>query len=242
MIVRYIRIRLGDENKVAPAGYDAIETNGVSNIIFDHISASWGIDGIHDLRGEKFTLQWSIYGEALHNSLHEKGPHAMLGSMRDLTDNITMHHNLMHSSRNRHPTLGGSNTLAGVITDFRNNLLFNWDGGTNFGAGSINAINNYYKPGESTDLGDEPFRIKADIGAGDPKGFVGGNVFPWNTEWTEDNFLAINYINSGKALAIILGILLSVIIAFTLGAIVQYIIRIIFSFEYIKYCYSRYHT
>lgn len=43
-----------------------------------------------------------------------------------------------------------------------------------------------------------------------------------------------NYINSGKALAIILGILLSVIIAFTLGAIVQYIIRIIFSFEYTK--------
>jgi len=40
------------------------------------------------------------------------------------------------------------------------------------------------------------------------------------------------YINSGKALAIISGILLSVIIAFTVGAIIQYISRIIFSFEY----------
>ncbi|UCG27211.1 MAG: inorganic phosphate transporter [Bacteroidales bacterium] len=40
------------------------------------------------------------------------------------------------------------------------------------------------------------------------------------------------YINSGKALAIIAGILLSVIIAFTVGAIIQYISRIIFSFKY----------
>ena len=33
VIVRYIRIRLGDENKPPDSGFDAIETNGVSNII-----------------------------------------------------------------------------------------------------------------------------------------------------------------------------------------------------------------
>ncbi|MCF8230361.1 MAG: inorganic phosphate transporter [Bacteroidales bacterium] len=41
-----------------------------------------------------------------------------------------------------------------------------------------------------------------------------------------------DYINSGKALAIIAGILLSVVIAFTVGAIVQYIARLLFSFNY----------
>jgi phosphate/sulfate permease len=41
-----------------------------------------------------------------------------------------------------------------------------------------------------------------------------------------------SFINSGKALAIISGILVSVAIAFTVGAIVQYIARIIFSFNY----------
>jgi phosphate/sulfate permease len=41
-----------------------------------------------------------------------------------------------------------------------------------------------------------------------------------------------NYINSEKALAIITGILLSVLIAFTTGAIVQYITRLIFTFNY----------
>jgi phosphate/sulfate permease len=43
-----------------------------------------------------------------------------------------------------------------------------------------------------------------------------------------------NYINSDKALAIIFGILVSVIIAFSFGAIVQYITRLIFSFRYSK--------
>ena len=40
-----------------------------------------------------------------------------------------------------------------------------------------------------------------------------------------------NYINSSKALAIISGILLSVFVAFLVGAIVQYISRLVFSFK-----------
>lgn len=40
------------------------------------------------------------------------------------------------------------------------------------------------------------------------------------------------YINSEKALAIISGILLSIVIAFTVGALIQYISRLIFSFDY----------
>ncbi|MCF8361633.1 MAG: inorganic phosphate transporter [Prolixibacteraceae bacterium] len=43
-----------------------------------------------------------------------------------------------------------------------------------------------------------------------------------------------DYINSDKALLIITGILLSVVIAFTVGAIVQWITRVLFSFRYDK--------
>jgi len=43
------------------------------------------------------------------------------------------------------------------------------------------------------------------------------------------------YINSSKALAIISGILLSVVVAFTCGMIVQFITRLIFSFNYERY-------
>jgi len=44
----------------------------------------------------------------------------------------------------------------------------------------------------------------------------------------------VNYINTGKALAIIFGILLSVIVAFFLGAFVQFITRLIFTFDFQK--------
>ncbi|MCD4697766.1 MAG: inorganic phosphate transporter [Bacteroidales bacterium] len=51
--------------------------------------------------------------------------------------------------------------------------------------------------------------------------------------YTDPNALEINeYINSGKALAIIAGILLSVIVAFTIGAIVQFFARMLFTFNY----------
>ncbi len=51
---------------------------------------------------------------------------------------------------------------------------------------------------------------------------------------SNDDLMVGDYINSGKALAIISGILLSVVVAFTVGAIVQYLSRLIFSFNYKK--------
>ncbi len=44
-----------------------------------------------------------------------------------------------------------------------------------------------------------------------------------------------DYINSATALLIISGILLSIVVAFTAGTIVQYVTRVIFSFNYQKY-------
>ncbi len=53
--------------------------------------------------------------------------------------------------------------------------------------------------------------------------------------FTDPNALALyEYINSAKALAIISGILLSVVIAFSCGVIVQYLSRLLFSFDYEK--------
>ena len=197
IIVRYIRIRYGDKNK--ENGSDAIRTDGISNVIFDHISATWGVDAIHDLRGEKFTLQWSMYGECLHKSLHKKGAHAMLGSFRDVTNHITIHHNIFFSSRNRHPTLGGGEkTLAASVVDFRNNLNFNWKGPTNLGNCQVNVINNYYRPGLSTDIESTPFRIKAEYAETHSRGYLSGNYIEGNKDFTRDNYSAVTYTNSGK--------------------------------------------
>jgi hypothetical protein len=202
VIMRYIRIRLGDQNKGSSSGADCITSSNISDVIFDHISAGWGIDAIHDNRkGGNFTLQWSIYGETLHDSIHyEKEPHSKLGSFRETTKNISIHHNLLHSTHNRHPSMGGSHdTPADVVIDFRNNLIYNAGGTTNLGSGQRNVINNYYKNGPDTKTRDLPLRIKAKPGKGpSPTGFTSGNVFTWSQGWTNDNYSAIQYAQDGE--------------------------------------------
>jgi pectate lyase len=194
IIVRYLRIRLGDKNKPPHRGDDAMTTDDIDNVIFDHLTVSWGIDSNHDLRrGGNFTLQWSIYAEALNHSLHEKGAHAMLASFRDLVGNISIHHNLFASSRERHPTLAsGEKTQPGVIVDFRNNVVYNLSGATNLGDAHINFLNNYYRPGPNTPADNIPLAVK--IGSPDKlKAFLAGNTFEGNPAFTRDNYLAITF-------------------------------------------------
>lgn len=201
IIMRYIRIRLGDQNKGDSSGADCITSSKISDVIFDHISSGWGIDAIHDNReGGDFTLQWSIYGETLHDSIHyERGPHSKLGSFRETTKNISLHHNLFHSTHDRHPSMGGGHdTPEHIVIDFRNNLIYNSGGTTNLGSGRRNVINNLFKNGPDTDVDDLPLRIKAKPNKGpQPTGFASGNIFTWNRSWTADNYSAIQYVQDG---------------------------------------------
>ena len=74
IIVRYLRVRLGDKNKPQGSAPDVMTVNYNDHLILDHLSLSWGIDGNSDYRGNKnMTLQWLIYSEALNRSLHGKG-------------------------------------------------------------------------------------------------------------------------------------------------------------------------
>lgn len=193
IIVRYLRMRLGDENKKRSAGIDAMTTNDIDHVIFDHLSTSWGIDALHDLRrGGNFTLQWSIYAEALHDSLHEKGPHAMLSSFREATAGLTIHHNLMASSRERHPTLGGGARSKGdALIDFRNNVIYNLAGATNLANCRINFINNYYRPGPNAS-NRLPIATKIDVDDV-TRVFLAGNVFEGNPALTANNYQAIDF-------------------------------------------------
>lgn len=52
--------------------------------------------------------------------------------------------------------------------------------------------------------------------------------------WRTDTGILLDYINSGKALTIISGILVSVVIAFTVGSLIMYFSRLLFSFNYTK--------
>lgn len=197
VVVRYLRMRLGDEHKGvgAKGGDDTLNTEDIDQVILDHCSLSWAIDGTHDLRrGGNFTMQWCIVSEALNRSLHGKGEHAMAASYRDLSGNITLHHNLFATCRDRHPTLGSAQKPPAYVVDFRNNVIYNWSaGGTvNFCDHFINCISNHWRPGPMTDVSRLPIAMKGnlpDLG----RGYMQGNVFAGRDDLTRDNYAALDF-------------------------------------------------
>lgn len=197
VIVRYVRFRLGDENKSvgAKGGDDTLNTEDVDRVIIDHCSLSWAVDGTHDLRrGGNFTLQWCILSEALNRSLHNKGEHAMGASYRDLSGNISLHHNLFSTCRDRHPTLGSAQGPPQYLVDFRNNVIYNWSaGGTaNFADHFINCVSNVWRPGPMSD----PTKLPIAMKGGQPdmaKGYLSGNIFESRPDLTRDNYAALDF-------------------------------------------------
>jgi hypothetical protein len=149
VIVRYIRVRPGDVQGIE---LDAVTVQGSStrNVILDHISATWAVDETVTTTGVigEVTVQWSIIGSALHNSVHGKGNHGYGSLIRGGTG-TTYHHNLYNDNRSRNPR-----PQQGYI-EFSNNVLYNWNencGYTEDGDPDtfLNYRNNYGKPGPNT--------------------------------------------------------------------------------------------
>jgi pectate lyase len=191
LIVRYLRVRLGDENKEI-GGADAMSVNDCDHAIFDHLSVSWGIDGNQDIRQCKnYTFQWCILSEALNESLHKKGSHAMCGSFRAPLGNLSIHHNLFATSRDRHPTIGGAVKEPEWILDFRNNVIYNWSGTANVCDNPVNLVNNYFRPGPETPLDEQPIALKPDL-PDKARGHMSGNLFEQRQDFTSNNYAALD--------------------------------------------------
>jgi len=206
IVVRHMRFRLGDVTKTSEDVLAVGNDDGVCrDIIFDHLTATWGIDGIMDVYfAENFTMQWCLFGEALNNSTHyKKQPHAMLMSFRKTKGNISIHHNLLFSSRDRHPTLGGGDpkqSNSNAVFDFRNNVIYNWEGACNLASGRFNLVGNYWRPGPNTDFRRDPFPIASKAEAHDvTTGYLNANVFESKPEWSADNYAAFQWgVRGGK--------------------------------------------
>ena len=128
VIIRFIRVRV-DEGAANSNG-DAIDIESGTNIIIDHVSASYARDETISCQEEsdKVTVQWCIMSEALTFELHSYG--SLIRG--DYGDEKTYHHNLYAHNRGRNPRPGnytGSSTdPEGLHFDFRNNVVYNWGG------------------------------------------------------------------------------------------------------------------
>ena len=206
VIVRYLRFRLGDETKTSEDVINIGPEEGTCrDVILDHVTATWGIDGIMDVyAADRFTMQWCLFGEALNDSTHhKKEPHAMLMSFRKIKGSISIHHNLLFSSRDRHPTLGGyppPESDAKSVFDFRNNVIYNWEGACNLATGRFNLVANYWRPGPNAKPYDKEMPIQPKAEAQDVTiGFLSGNVFESKPKWSTDNYAAFQWgIRGGK--------------------------------------------
>ncbi len=144
VIARHFRVRQGPY--VDSVGRDAVGATTASNIIFDHLSVSWGRDENFSITSSSnITIQNSIIAEGLLN-------HSM-GGLIEWNNGISIHHSLYISNNDRNPKTKG-------ILDFTNNVVYNWGSfvyvGESAGLSYGNVVNNYFIAGPSSSQVNDP--------------------------------------------------------------------------------------
>ena len=148
-ICRYVRFRMG---VVGSSGKDAMGIANGQDMIFDHISVSWG-------RDETFSINWDGKGTeptdiTIQNSIISQGLllHSA-GGLIQTNGGVTLYRNLYVDNSTR------NNKVKGV-SQYVNNVVYNWKngayimGGDSEGSSFVNVVGNYFVKGP--DLGGTP--------------------------------------------------------------------------------------
>ena len=164
VIIRHMRFRPGDDGGFDGDLVDALTIMDGSNVIIDHVSASWSVDETLsvDDEADSVTVQWSAITESLLDSIHPEGTHGDGTLIRGCYGNeVSFHHNFYAHHEHRSPCIGNyfevGEDSEGLLFDWRNNVIYNWNrfyAGYNGDANSIskaNLVNNYYIQGSNSD-------------------------------------------------------------------------------------------
>jgi rhamnogalacturonan endolyase len=144
-ITRYLRVRMG---VVGDSGVDAVTIAEGDNMIFDHVSVSWGRDETFSISGtpSNVTVQDSIIAQGLFSH--------SAGGLLQTSGGVSIVRCLYIDNTTRNPKVKG-------VNEFVNNVVYNWGTGGGYilgdsaGDSFVNVIENYYIDGPSTTI--QPF-------------------------------------------------------------------------------------
>ncbi len=145
LIIRYLRIRMGINGT---SGKDAAGVANGKDMIFDHVSVTWG-------RDETFSISWDSKGTepsniTIQNSIIGQGLQThSCGGLMQTDGGVTLFRNLYIDNKTRNPKVKGLN-------QFVNNVIYNWGGGGGYIMGGsagdswASIEDNYFIKGPST--------------------------------------------------------------------------------------------
>ncbi|MGE6353450.1 pectate lyase family protein [Flavobacterium sp. NPDC079362] len=179
-IVRFLKVRIGGGTT-----FDGMGLTGANYSIIDHCSISWTIDESFSSRGaHHITLQRTLISEALNVAGHDKYEAGkMHGYAATIGGDIgSFHHNLLAHNYGRNWSIGGGLNGDGFYSgrlDITNNVVYNWGHRTtDGGANEVNFVNNFYKPGASTNIFVALNAQHEGVGKGMQRYYFNGNVMP----------------------------------------------------------------
>ena len=153
VIIRHIRLRPGPHaRKACCSGGLGMYSEAATNIMLDHISASWGSDETIDSEdASNFTWQWGIASEPLLKGGPGKDNRAR-NMLFTKGGNVSVHHSLFAFGKFRNPQI--KMKTPGAVADVVNNVFFSpvWQYVVSFGDEwthiQANVVGNYKIAGE----------------------------------------------------------------------------------------------
>lgn len=219
-IIRNIRFRVGNEDASgAFLNANAVGAENCAQFIFDHCDFGWSSEeNVNAFDSHFFTLQYCIIHEGLYNAGNPKGKRGYGGQLGGSP--ATFHHNLLTNNLKRSCRFNGARNNDNVVyLDYINNVVYNYEGGSNgcYGgecnskiseynglnaAHEVNFINNYYKPTSNTKK--ERYFFQSDLARDGATSwtpsqwYVSGNIMEGSDAITADNWEGVKVLGYTK--------------------------------------------